>query len=75
MRRVWVLNDLFVAHGARRRGFARLLMDAARDLARSSGAGRLVLATAKDNVAARTLYLSLGYRVDEAFDHLELQLD
>jgi ribosomal protein S18 acetylase RimI-like enzyme len=75
MRPIWVLNDLFVAESARRRGVARLLMDAALALARSTGAARLVLATAKDNGAARSLYLSLGYRVDEAFDHLELTLD
>jgi len=29
MRRVWVLNDLYVAPGARRQGVARALMDAA----------------------------------------------
>lgn len=75
MRPIWVLNDLFVAETARRGGVARLLMDAAMGLARSTGAARLVLATAKDNAAARSLYLLLGYRVDEAFDHLELPLD
>jgi ribosomal protein S18 acetylase RimI-like enzyme len=72
---IWILNDLFVADAARRRGVARLLMDAALALARSTGAARLVLSTAKDNVTARSLYLSLGYRIDEAFDHLELALD
>jgi ribosomal protein S18 acetylase RimI-like enzyme len=72
MRRIWVLNDLFVAPEARRLGVARLLMGAALELARSTGAARLVLATAKDNVAARSLYLALGYRIDDEFDHLEL---
>lgn len=75
LRPIWVLNDLFVAESARRQGVARRLLDAARDLARSTGAARLTLSTAKDNAAARSLYLSLGYRVDEAFDHLELALD
>lgn len=75
MRPIWVLNDLFVTGAARRRGVARLLMEAALGLARTTSAARLVLSTAKDNVAARTLYLSLGYRVDQAFDHLELKLD
>src|ERR1051326_9119597 len=50
MRPIWVLNDLFVAEAARRRGVARLLMDAALGLARSTGSARLVLSTAKDNV-------------------------
>jgi GNAT superfamily N-acetyltransferase len=75
MRPLWILNDLFVAQQARRGGVARLLMDAALGLARSTGAARLVLSTAKDNVPAKSLYLSLGYRVDEVFDHLELPLD
>lgn len=75
LRPIWILNDLFVAGSARRQGIARLLMDAAVGLARSTGAARLVLSTAKDNAAAKSLYLSLGYRIDEAFDHLELPLD
>lgn len=75
MRPIWILNDLFVAEAERRGGIARLLMDVALGLARSTGATRLVLSTAKDNEAARSLYLSLGYRMDEAFDHLELALD
>jgi ribosomal protein S18 acetylase RimI-like enzyme len=74
MKPIQVLNDLFVVQEACRRGVARLLMDAALDLARSTGAARLVLSTAKDNLAARSLYLSLGYRVDEEFDHLELPI-
>lgn len=74
MKPIWILNDLFVAKETRRSGVARLLMNAALDLARSTSAARLVLSTAKDNQAAKSLYLSLGYRVDEAFDHLELSV-
>jgi GNAT superfamily N-acetyltransferase len=36
MRPIWILNDLFVAQEVRRGGVARLLMDAALDLARST---------------------------------------
>jgi ribosomal protein S18 acetylase RimI-like enzyme len=74
MRAIWVLNDLFVAPGARRAGVARLLMGATAEMARSTGAARVVLATAKDNAAARALYFSLGYQLDEQFDQLELPL-
>jgi ribosomal protein S18 acetylase RimI-like enzyme len=49
-------------------------MDSALGLARSTGAARLVLSTAKDNVQAMSLYLALGYRIDDHFDHLELPL-
>jgi ribosomal protein S18 acetylase RimI-like enzyme len=74
MKSIWILNDLFVAKETRRSGVARLLMDAALDLARATGAARLVLSTAKDNQPAKNLYLNLGYRVDEQFDHLELSI-
>ncbi|MGH8214537.1 MAG: GNAT family N-acetyltransferase [Rhodanobacteraceae bacterium] len=75
MRRVWVLNDLFVAPGARRRGVARALMEAARAFARASGALRLVLETAEDNRSAQALYESLGYRRDAGTRHYSLSLD
>jgi ribosomal protein S18 acetylase RimI-like enzyme len=55
MKPIWVLNDLFVAKEARRAGVARLLMNAASDMARSTATARLVLATAKDNTAAKAL--------------------
>jgi len=74
LRPIWILNDLFVVESARGQGVARLLMDAALGLACSTGAACLALSTAKDNHAARALYLSLGYHLDEAFDHLELPL-
>jgi ribosomal protein S18 acetylase RimI-like enzyme len=74
MKRIWILNDLFVTEEARRSGIAGLLMNAALDLARSTGAARIELATAKDNVAAKSLYLALGYRIVEEFDRLELKV-
>ena len=75
MRRTWILNDLFVAPEWRRRGIARMLMEAARELAIETGAARLTLATAKNNVRAKALYKSLGYQVDSVFDHYTLPLD
>jgi ribosomal protein S18 acetylase RimI-like enzyme len=74
MKPLWILNDLFVAPEARRCGVGRQLMDAALELAKSTGAARLVLSTAKDNASAKSLYFSLGYRVDERFDHFELPI-
>jgi GNAT superfamily N-acetyltransferase len=70
MRPIWVLNDLFVAPQARRAGVARSLLEAACELARSTGAARLRLSTAKDNGAAKALYLASGYRMVE-FDQYE----
>lgn len=73
-RRIWILNDLFVAPAARQRGIGRALLDAARDHAISTGAKRLVLSTAKTNHAARTLYESYGYMPDDTFQEFTLEL-
>lgn len=60
--RIWVLNDLFVAPTARRRGVARALLDAAAAFARDDGAIRLELETTPDNGSAQTLYRAAGWR-------------
>lgn len=74
MRRLWILNDLFVAPEARQQGVARALMEAARQHAARTGAVALALATEKDNASAKRLYEALGYRRDDAFDYYELTL-
>lgn len=74
-RRVWILNDLFVAPAARKRGVARALMDSAKRHAIQAGALRLELETANDNRAAQALYESLGYvRSDGECRHYALTL-
>jgi ribosomal protein S18 acetylase RimI-like enzyme len=73
-RRIWILNDLFVAPDARRSGVARGLMDAARQHGVRTGARRLVLSTAHTNGAAQRLYESLGYVRDEQFVQYKLEL-
>jgi len=65
--RAWVLNDLFVAERARRRGVAERLMQAAASSAQHAGVSSLSLSTAHDNVAAQRLYTKLGYVLDEDF--------
>ncbi|MFL5339314.1 MAG: GNAT family N-acetyltransferase [Gemmataceae bacterium] len=72
MKPVLILNDLYVAEEARRAGVARRLMNAALEHARATGAVRLELSTAKDNVSAKALYLDLGYEIDRDYDHLQL---
>jgi len=60
-RRLWILNDLYVAAAARRRGVGRALMEAARQHAVETGAARLTLETMAENRGAWALYESLGY--------------
>ncbi len=71
-RRLWLLNDLYVAPEARGCGVARALMARARRLAEDTDAVGLELATARSNVAAQRLYEALGWRRDEAFPRYEL---
>src|SRR5690348_4251717 len=73
-RRIWILNDLFVAPEARHRGVARQLMDRARAFAIENHALRLVLETAEDNGPAQKLYESLGYAREAGSRHYSLEL-
>ena len=74
MRRYWVLYDLFVVEKARRLGVARALMERARQHAQETGAARIDLETATDNVAGQALYESLGYLRERAFHKYSLAL-
>jgi ribosomal protein S18 acetylase RimI-like enzyme len=74
LRPIWILNDLFVAGDARRRGIGAQLLLAAREHALKTGAARLVLATAITNKTAQALYERDGWRRDTAFLHYEYEL-
>lgn len=73
MRRVWVLNDLFVTAEARGNGVGEALLQRARRHAGETGACELMLETAVGN-PARRLYERSGYRhlTELAFYRLEL---
>ena len=73
-RRIWILNDLFVAPEARRTGVGRALLGAARDHAVSIGAKRMILSTAAANREARELYESCGYMQETVFVAYKLEL-
>ena len=62
--KTWILNDLFVDAGMRRKGVARALLDAAAAFAREDGAMGLSLETSQDNAAARALYRAAGWNED-----------
>jgi GNAT superfamily N-acetyltransferase len=69
MKRLWILNDLFVDPGSRRGGVGQVLMAAAERFARDDGAKGLVLATQKTNSTAKTLYEGRDWKLDDGFDH------
>jgi len=72
VRRLWILNDLFVRPGIRRGGVGRRLLERAREWAIETDAKGLTLATAVSNAAARALYESCGWRRDDEFEHYVL---
>lgn len=68
--RVWILNDLYVEPETRRHGVAKALVKAAHAHAIATGALRVTLSTARDNIQARALYESLGYTLETSmFDY------
>ena len=67
MRPIWLLEDLYVDVSARGQGVATALLSYAEAFARSTGAERLTLATAHDNLAAQHIYKKLGYVREEHF--------
>ena len=74
LRRLWILNDLYVVPEARKEGVGRALMERARRLAVETNAVALQLETAKTNASARRLYESLGYVRDDIYDVYELSV-
>jgi ribosomal protein S18 acetylase RimI-like enzyme len=60
--KVFVLNDLYVAERARRRGVALALLSAAAEYGQHEGAIRLELETMPDNHGAQALYRGHGWR-------------
>lgn len=65
--RTYLLNDLFVAPAARRKGVAVALMREAEAYAKAVGAVGMSLTTAHTNEAAQRLYESLGWVRDTTF--------
>lgn len=67
MKRVWLLNDLFVDSEFRGQGFSKALMERAKVFCKENGGAGLSLETAKDNEIGNQLYPSTGWTLDE--DH------
>jgi GNAT superfamily N-acetyltransferase len=70
--RIGVMNDLFTAEAARRRGVGEALIQACLDAVRERGAVALEWQTARDNHTAQALYDRVGGIREEWYDyHLE----
>jgi ribosomal protein S18 acetylase RimI-like enzyme len=74
MKRIWILNDLWVLHSARKRGVASALLHECKRFATETGATELLLETKKTNLTAQRLYESHGWKRDELFYRYSLSI-
>jgi ribosomal protein S18 acetylase RimI-like enzyme len=64
MKKLWLLNDLYVAPEFRGRQVSVMLIDRAKQLAEETNAAGLTLETAKSNSIGNNLYLKTGFEMD-----------
>lgn len=61
MKRLWILNDLYVIESVRGKGYGERLMKEAITFAEDTGAKGVLLETAADNLSAQKLYEKVGF--------------
>ena len=67
LRRLWLLNDLYVKKEYRKKGIARNLIDQCKNLTLETKASGLLLETSKNNLEGNVLYHTEGFTlVDES---------
>jgi GNAT superfamily N-acetyltransferase len=65
MKKLWLLNDLYVDESFRGRGISVQLLDAAKELCRETGACGMYLETAKSNEIGNGLYPRAGFTLND----------
>ena len=74
LKRVWILNDIYVAEDARRMLVADHLIKTAKKMARETHAVRMRVSTRSDNLVAQKTYESIGFREDSEFKNYVLPI-
>lgn len=67
LKRVWILNDIYVAEDARRQLVADRLLQTAKKMAKETNAVRMRVSTSAGNEVAKKVYESIGFREDSEF--------
>jgi ribosomal protein S18 acetylase RimI-like enzyme len=75
LRRVFIVNDLFVDPSCRRKGLGSALLHAAANHGREAGAIRISASTAIENTPTQILNEQVGFVKDKAFFVYHLQTD
>ncbi|MCY1351023.1 Acetyltransferase (GNAT) family protein [compost metagenome] len=75
LKRVWILNDIYVAEDARRQLVADRLLQTAKKMARETNAVRMRVSTSVGNEVAHKVYESIGFREDTEFKNYILPIN
>ena len=75
LKRVWILNDIYVAEDARRQLVADRLLHTAKQMPKETHAVRMRVATSRDNEVAQKVYESIGFVEDEQFKNYVLPIN
>ncbi|MSP33960.1 MAG: GNAT family N-acetyltransferase [Rickettsiales bacterium] len=67
MKKIYILNDLYIDEKSRGQGIGRRLMKVAQDFAILNSASKISLQTAKTNKVGQDLYESEGYVLDDEY--------
>ncbi|MCL6572651.1 MAG: GNAT family N-acetyltransferase [Bacillus sp. (in: Bacteria)] len=67
MRKIWVLNDLFVKEQTRGKGVGEKLLKQGIEFAKKTGAKGIFLETGQENVIAQRLYEKIGFEREEHY--------
>ncbi|WP_044872605.1 GNAT family N-acetyltransferase [Pseudomonas sp. LFM046] len=74
LKRVWILNDIYVAEDARRQLVADRLLQTAKKMARETNAVRMRVSTSVGNEVAKKVYESIGFHEDTEFKNYILPI-
>ncbi len=74
LKRVWILNDIYVAEDARRQLVADNLIRTAKKMAKDTHAVRMRVSTSSNNEVAQKTYESIGFKEDTEFKNYVLPI-
>lgn len=68
MKRIWLLNDLYVKPEYRGKGISKALMERAKALAKETDAVEILLETQRSNEIGNQLYPAVGFELNTDFN-------
>lgn len=75
MKRMWLLNDLYVDIMHRKKGIAEQLIEKSKELVRETGASGMALETQNENHPAKALYDKTGWFIDDMHSYFYWRSD